>query len=107
MVGFAPAASAQTVTKSAVADSGKIQVPDLPVTPMKSSPGVDFRGLRMTGKSQEHAKAQVGPVEFESRPITVAAPWQPYQEPFQQWTPFFQRAHVDFSWSFYLHWKPQ
>jgi hypothetical protein len=106
-VGFTRPALAQAVDKPAVTDSAKIQVPDVPLTPTKSAPGVDFRGLRMVQKPQEHAKVQVGPIEFEGRTLTGEAPWQPHQYPFQQWTPFFDRAHTDFSWSFYLHWKPQ
>jgi len=104
---FVPVVSAQVVTKSAVTDSEKIQSPDPPPTPMKSIPEVDFRGLRMGQKSEGRAKPRIGPVEFENRPVTAGAPWQPYQEPYQQWTPFFNRAHTDFSWSFYLRWRPQ
>ena len=106
-IGFAPAASAQVVSTSVVTEPGKIRLPDLPDKQVKWNPGFDFVGLRMNQNPPRHATTQVGPVEFESRPITVDAPWQPYQEPYQPWTPFFERAHTDFSWQFYLHWKPQ
>jgi len=39
----------------------ELYTPDVFVTPMKSSPRVDFRGLRVTEKSLGHAKTQVDP----------------------------------------------
>jgi len=106
-VGFTSSAADKVETKPVVTETGKIRIPDLPVTPVKPATGFDLRALRVGQKNPEHAKAQIGPVEFEGRTLPGDAPWQPHQYQFEQWTPFFERWHTDFCWSFYLHWKPQ
>ena len=71
----------------------ELYTPDVFVTPMKSSPRVDFRGLRVTEKSLGHAKTQVDSWNLShhgSCPLATA--------------PGALRISAG---HFYLHWKSQ
>jgi hypothetical protein len=69
---------------------------------MKSIPKGDFRRLEIFPAVEKHRVVEVGPLEFEGRTLTGEAPWQPHEEPWQPWFPFYQREHTAFSWSFNL-----
>ena len=102
VLGFAPASSAQVVDNTNVVDTGKFRIPAEWNEPVKSMPNGDFRRLEMGTAVETHKKVQVGPLEFEGRTLTGEAPWQPHEEPWRPWFPYYQRAHTAFSWSFGL-----
>jgi hypothetical protein len=93
---FAPATSAQVLDKTVVAESGEVRIPPEWNEPMKSIPKGVFPAV------EKHRVVEVGPLEFEGRTLTGEAPWQPHEEPWQPWFPFYQREHTAFSWSFNL-----
>ena len=102
VLGFAPTSSAQVVDNTNAMDTGRIRIPANWNEPMKSMPNGEYRRLEMAPSVEHHRKVEVGPLEFEGRTLTGEAPWQPHEEPWLPWYPFFQRAHTAFSWSFDL-----
>jgi hypothetical protein len=96
IIWIAPTSFAQNAGVPAVQDSGVIRIPAPWDRTAKLFPEHDYRPLAMGANSTNHASAQIGPVEFESRTSANDAPWRPYEA-------YFQQTHTAFSWSFGLH----